>query len=248
MPPKRTPSKEPATADPQIGQVLEMLQTLSAQMERLGERIGAVEKKSEAAQEAVAAIKRIDKGVSLESAREQKAVRRRRKLEGSLAQSSRGEVREAGDEEIISRGEHVVAKIGSHVKTVLTIMGSKRSSTKKAEQADYVESLKVAFETTMNGQIVSRNPRVWEVFTDEEKNGDEVFVQETEGRRRAKLVRSSSDPRKKERKKEASPRKAKEVLGSKRKQFVARKSLRSHGERRRRWKVRLKEQKTPFRE
>ena len=245
MPPKKTPSKEPATADPQIGQVLEMLQTLSAQMERLGERIGAVEKKSEAAQEAVAAIKRIDKGVSLESAREQKAVRRRRKLEGSLAQSSRGEVREEGDEEIISRGEHVVAKIGSHVKTVLTIMGSKRSSTKKAEQADYVESLKVAFETTMNGQIVSRNPRVWEVFTDEEKNGDEVFVQETEGRRRAKLVRSSSDPRKKERKKEASPRKAKEVLGSKRKQFVARKSLRSHGERRRRWKVRLKEQKTP---
>ena len=160
------------------GQVLEMLQTMSAQDERLGERIGAVEKKSEAAQEAVAAIKRIDKGVSLESAREQKAVRRRRKLEGSLAQSSRGEVREEGDEEIISRGEHVVAKIGSHVKTVLTIMGSKRSSTKKAEQADYVESLKVAFETTMNGQIVSRNPRVWEVFTDEEKNGDEVFVQE----------------------------------------------------------------------
>ena len=60
-----------------------------------------------------------------------------------------------------------MAKIGSHVKTVLTIMGSKRSSTKKAEQADYVESLKVAFETTMNGQIVSRNTRVWEVFTDE---------------------------------------------------------------------------------
>jgi len=245
MPPKKTPSKEPATVDPQIGQVLEMLQTMSAQIKGLGERIGAVEKKSEAAQEAVAAIKRIDKGVSLESAREQKAVRRRRKLEGSLAQSSRGEVREEGDEEIISRGEHVVAKIGSHVKTVLTIMGSKRSSTKKAEQADYVESLKVAFETTMNGQIVSRNPRVWEVFTDEEKNGDEVFVQETEGRRRAKLVRSSSDPRKKERKKEASPRKAKEVLGSKGKQFVARKSLRSHGERRRRWKVRLKEQQTP---
>jgi hypothetical protein len=48
--------------------------------------------------------------------------------------------------------------------------------------------------------------------------------------------------------KEVSPRKAKEVLGSKRKQFVAKKSLRSHGERRRRWKVRLKEQKTPFRE
>ena len=45
MPPKKTPSKEPATVDPQIGQVLEMLQTLSAQMERLGERIGAVEKK-----------------------------------------------------------------------------------------------------------------------------------------------------------------------------------------------------------
>ena len=178
MPPKRTPSKEPATADPQIGQVLEMLQTMSAQIKRLGERIGAVEKKSEAAQEAVAAIKRIDKGVSLESAREQKAVRRRRKLEGSLAQSSRGEEEEEGDVEIISRGENVVAKIGAHVKTVLTIMGSKRSSTKKAEQADYVESLKVAFETTMNGQIVSRNPRVWEAFKDDEKNGDVVFVQE----------------------------------------------------------------------
>ena len=246
MPPKaKTPSEEAAMESPKLDQMLAMLQGMSEKISEFNLRMVAVEKKSEAAQEAVAAIKRIDKGVSLESAREQKAVRRRRKLEGSLAQSSRGEVEEEGDVEIISRGEHVVAKIGSHVKTVLTIMGSKRSSTKKAEQADYVESLKVAFEITMNGQIVSRNPRVWEVFTDEEKNGDEVFVQETEGRRRAKLVRSSSDPRKKERKKEASPRKAKEVLGSKRKQFVARKSLRSHGERRRRWKVRLKERKTP---
>ena len=41
-----------------------------------------------------------------------------------------------GDEEIISRSENVVAKIGAHVKTVLTIMGSKKSSTKKAEQAE----------------------------------------------------------------------------------------------------------------
>ena len=179
MPPKaKTPLKEAAMESPKLDQMLAMLQGMSEKISEFNLRMVAVEKKSEAAQEAVAAIKRIDKGVSLESAREQKAVRRRRKLEGSLAQSSRGEVREAGDEEIISRGEHVVAKIGSHVKTVLTIMGSKRSSTKKAEQADYVESLKVAFETTMNGQIVSRNPRVWEVFADEEKNGDEVFVQE----------------------------------------------------------------------
>ena len=182
MPPKRTPSKETATADPQIGQVLEMLQTMSAQIKRLGERIGAVEKKSEAALEAVDAIKKVDKEVSprkaTDRAREnQKEVRRRAKPVGSRypAESSRGEEE---DEEIISRGEHVVTKIGAHVKTVLTIMGSKKSSTKKAEQAYYVESLKVAFETTMNGQIVSRNPRVWEVFADEEKNGDEVFVQE----------------------------------------------------------------------
>ena len=180
MPPKRTPSKEPATADPQIGQVLEMLQTMSAQIKRLGERIGAVEKKSEAAQGAVAAIKRIDKEVSprkaTDRAREnQKEVRRRAKLVGSRypAESSRGEEE---DVEIISRSGNVVTKIGAHVKTVLTIMGSKKSSTKKAEQADYVESLKVAFETTMNGQIVSRNPRVWEVFADNEENGDEVFV------------------------------------------------------------------------
>ena len=178
MPPKKTPSEEAAMESPKLDQMLAMLQGMSEKISEFNLRMVAVEKKSEAAQEAVAAIKRIDKGVSLESAREQKAVRRRRKLEGSLAQSSRGEEGKEGDVEIISRGEHVVAKIGSHVKTVLTIMGSKRSSTKKAEQADYVESLKVAFETTMNGQIVSRNPRVWEVFTDEEKNGDEVFVQE----------------------------------------------------------------------
>ena len=178
MPPKKTPSEEAAMENPKLDQMLAMLQGMSEQISEFNLRMVAVEKKSEAAQEAVAAIKRIDKGVSLESAREQKAVRRRRKLEGSLAQSSRGEEGKEGDVEIISRGEHVVAKIGSHVKTVLTIMGSKRNSTKKAEQADYVESLKVAFETTMNGQIVSRNPRVWEVFKDDEKNGDEVFVQE----------------------------------------------------------------------
>ena len=91
MPPKKTPSKEPATADPQIGQVLEMLQTMSAQIKRLGERIGAVEKKSEAALEAVDAIKKVDKEVSprkaTDRAREnQKEVRRRAKLVGSRKQ------------------------------------------------------------------------------------------------------------------------------------------------------------------
>ena len=134
MPPKaKTPTKEAAMENPKLDQMLAMLQGMSEKISEFDLRMVAVEKKSEAAQEAVEAIKRIDKGVSLESAREQKAVRRRRKLEGSLAQPSCGEVREEGDEEIISRGEHVVAKIGSHVKTVLTIMGSKRSSTKKAE-------------------------------------------------------------------------------------------------------------------
>ena len=69
-------------------------------------------------------------------------------------------------------------KIETHVKTVLTIIGPKKSKTKKVEQADYVKSVKVAFETTMNEQIISRNARVWEVFADNVKNRDDVFVQE----------------------------------------------------------------------
>ena len=46
MPPKRTPSKETATADPQLGQVLEMLQTMSAQIKvkRADSRVEAAER------------------------------------------------------------------------------------------------------------------------------------------------------------------------------------------------------------
>ena len=158
MPPKaKTPSEEAAMESPKLDQMLAMLQGMSEKISEFDLRMVAVEKKSDAAREAVDAIKRVDKGDSLENAREQKTVCRRVKFEGSRkypAESSRGE-EEEGDVEIISRSEIVVAKIGAHVKTVLTIMGSKKSSTKKAEQAEYVESLKVAFETTMNGQIES---------------------------------------------------------------------------------------------
>ena len=76
MPPKKTPSKEPATVDPQIRQVLEMLQTLSAQMERLGKRIGAVEKESEAAREAGESIEEVD---NVESAKKS-VMRSKQKL------------------------------------------------------------------------------------------------------------------------------------------------------------------------
>ena len=181
--------------NPKLDQMLAMLQGMSEKISEFDLRMVAVEKKSDAAREAVDAIKKVDKEVSprkaTDRAREnQKEVRRRAKLVGSRypAESSRDQEQE----------EEVRCKT-------------------KLEGTDLLQNRVLATGTT-------------------------------EGRRRAKLVRSSSDPRKKERKKEASPRKAKEVLGSKRKQFVARKSLRSHGERRRRWKVRLKEQKTPFRE
>ena len=141
MPPKaKTPTKEAAMENPKLDQMLAMLQRMSEKISGLDLRMVAVEKKSDAAREAVDAIKRVDKGDSLENAREQNAVRRRVKFEGSRkypAESSRGE-EEEGDVEIISRSEIVVAKIGAHVKTVLTIMGSKKSSTKKADQADYV--------------------------------------------------------------------------------------------------------------
>ena len=179
MPPKKTPSKESATADPQIGQALEMLQTLSAQMKGLGERIGAIEKKQG---EAIQGADRFEWTSNEESAKKELLrarrgmadARRRERLEGKgiLNDSSFGDEIEGDARQLV--GPEAAAKIGANMKTVLAIMGSTKSS-----------------------------------------------------------------------KEEVSPRKAKEVLGSKRKQFVARKSLRSHGERRRRWKVRLKEQKTP---
>ena len=84
MPPKKTPSEEAAMENPKLDQMLAMLQEMSEKISEFNLRMVAVERKSEAAQEAVEAIKRVDKGVSLESAREQKAVRRRRKLEGAL--------------------------------------------------------------------------------------------------------------------------------------------------------------------
>ena len=95
--------------NPKLDQMLAMLQGMSEMISEFDLRMVAVEKKSDAAREAVDAIKRVGKEVSLESAREQKAVRRRAKLEGSRrypAESSRGE-EEEGDVEIISRSERL---------------------------------------------------------------------------------------------------------------------------------------------
>ena len=105
MPPKaKTPSEEAAMESPKLDQMLAMLQGMSENISEFDLRMVAVEKKSDAAREAVDAIKRVDKGDSLENARELDAVCRRTKLEGSRkypAESSRGE-EEEGDEEIIS--------------------------------------------------------------------------------------------------------------------------------------------------
>jgi hypothetical protein len=72
MPPKaKTPSEEAAMENPKLDQMLAMLQGMSEQISGLDLRMVAVEKKSDAAREAVDAIKRVDKGDSLENAREQ---------------------------------------------------------------------------------------------------------------------------------------------------------------------------------
>ena len=94
--------------NPKLDQMLAMLQGMSEKISEFNLRMVAVEKKSDAAREAADAIKMVDKEVFLESAREQKAVRRRAKLEGGRkypAESSRGE-EEGGDVEIISRSEN----------------------------------------------------------------------------------------------------------------------------------------------
>ena len=46
------------------------------------------------------------------------------------------------------------------------------------EQKEYVDLLTVAFKTAMMREIVSSTDRVWEVFTDNEKNKTAAFVQE----------------------------------------------------------------------
>ena len=156
MPPKKTPSKESATVDPQIGQVLEMLQTLSAQMKGLGERIGAVEKKQG---EAIQGADRFEWTSNEESAKKELLrarrgmadARRKERLEGKkvLNDSSFGDEIEGDARQLV--GPEAAAKIGANMKTVLAIMGSTKSSKKKAEQTEYVDLLTVAFETAMMG-------------------------------------------------------------------------------------------------
>jgi hypothetical protein len=183
MPPKKTPSKEPATVDPQIGQVLEMLQTLSAQMKGLGERIGAVEKKQG---EAIQGADRFEWTSNEESAKKELLrarrgmadARRKERLEGKkvLNDSSFGDEIEGDARQLV--GPEAAAKIGANMKTVLAIMGSTKSSKKKAEQTEYVDLLTVAFETAMMGEIVSSNAQVWETFASNDANKTAAFIQE----------------------------------------------------------------------
>ena len=84
-----------------LDQMLVMMQAMSEQISGLDLRMLAVEKKSDAAREAVDAIKKVDKEVSprkaTDRAREnQKEVRRRAKLVGSRypAESSRDQEQE----------------------------------------------------------------------------------------------------------------------------------------------------------
>ena len=132
MPPKtKTPLKEAAMASQQLDQMLAMLQAMSAQIAGLSQRMDAAEKESDAARGAVNAIKKVGKKKfprkATDRAREnQKEACRRAKLKGSKCPAKTSRDEEA-DVEIISSSKNVVTKIGAHVvKTVLTIMGSKK--------------------------------------------------------------------------------------------------------------------------
>jgi len=161
--------------------VLSMLQTISAQLQGLTNRVDAIEMSSRAASKAAksGSLEGIEE---VESAKEGflrarqglKSARRKVKLEGN--NSGPSGAKGSLDAKLMSPG--VAPRIGVNVKTILQIIGTTKSSSKKLEQADYIDSLSVAFETTMLEQIVSGEDRVWEVFVENEANREEVFVQE----------------------------------------------------------------------
>ena len=173
MPPKaKTPSKEAATETTKLDQVLAMLQVMSEKVSGLDLRMVAVEKKSDAAREAVDAIKKVDKGDSLEKAREQRSER---PIKGEERKASR---REAYDKATALLGTTAAAEISASIKAIMQIVATAKSSSKKNEQAEYVETIQMAFETTLMGEIVSRSDRIWEVYSDNAKNRESAFVQE----------------------------------------------------------------------
>ena len=59
----------------------------------------------------------------------------------------------------------------------MQIVGVAKSSSKKNEQAEYVETIQMAFEATLMVEIVSRDDRTWEVYADNMKNREAAFVQ-----------------------------------------------------------------------
>ena len=96
-------------------------------------------------------------------------------LKGEERKTSR---REAYDEATALLGTTAAAKISASIKAIMQIVGTAKSSSKKNEQAEYVETIQMAFETTLMGEIVSRSDQIWEVYSDNVKNRESAFVQE----------------------------------------------------------------------
>ena len=175
MPPKaKTPSKGSAEENPQLNQVLAMLQSMTVQINGLISRIGTMEKKTEAAE--VAAIGGVDpKGQRSERFLKGRTRGSERSLKREEQATSR---REAYDEAMASLGTTAATRISASIKTIIHIVGVAKSSSKKNEQTEYVETIQMAFETTLMGEIVSRDDHIWEVYADNIDNRETAFVQE----------------------------------------------------------------------
>ena len=139
MPSKaKTPSKVSAEENPQLEQVLAMMQAMSAQINGLNSRIDTMEKKSEATDE-VAVIG----GADLKGQRSERSLKgQTRGNERSLKREERAPSRrKAYDEATASLGTTAATRISASIKTIMQIVGTAKSSSKKNEQAEYVETI-----------------------------------------------------------------------------------------------------------
>ena len=176
MPPKaKTPLKASSEDKPQLEQVLAMLQAMSAQINGLSSRMETMEKKSEAAHERASLGEQLPEGQKKSERPMKGRAWESNSLKGEERKTSR---REAYDEATALLGTTAAAKISASIKAIMQIVGTAKSSSKKNEQAEYVETIQMAFETTLMGEIVSRNDQIWEVYSDNAKNRESAFVQE----------------------------------------------------------------------
>jgi hypothetical protein len=158
MPPKaKTPLKASSEDKPQLEQVLAMLQAMSAQINGLSSRMETMEKKSEAAHERAGLGEQLPEGQKKRKQPMKGRAWESNSLKGEERKTSR---REAYDEATALLGNTAAAKISASIKAIMQIVGTAKSSSKKNEQAEYVETIQMAFETTLMGEIVSRNDQI----------------------------------------------------------------------------------------